>query len=173
MKQTIRTQRLELVAETVEMAEAETAGRSSLEAALDAFVPEGWPPEGMDAADMFAAMLRRDPGQAGWLSWYWILPDPATGTRTLIGCGGFTSPPVRGAVAIGYSLLREFQGKGFAIEAVKALIEWAFAHPEVREIIAETTPDNERSRHLLKKAGFRQKGEASEPGHLRFALGRR
>jgi ribosomal-protein-alanine N-acetyltransferase len=121
---------------------------------------------------LFAAQLRRDPGMAGWLSWYYVLVDRASGRRTLIGCGGFTSRPVDGTVATGYSLLPSYRGKGFATEAVRALAEWAFGHPEVRKIIAETLIENEPSVRVLKRTGFRRAKKASEPGHLRFVLNR-
>jgi RimJ/RimL family protein N-acetyltransferase len=168
----IKTERMELVAETVELAEAESAGRQQLSAALDADVPE-WPLEGIeDALALFAAQLQRDPALAGWLSWYWILVDPATGRRTLIGSGGFTSPPVDGTVATGYSLLPAYRRKGYATEAVRALADWAFSHPEVRKIIAETLPDNEPSIRVLQRAGFHRARKASEPGHIRFVIKR-
>jgi [ribosomal protein S5]-alanine N-acetyltransferase len=169
----IITERLELVAETRELAEAEAAGSQQLAAALQAEVPEAWPPEGTaDALALFAAQLRRDPTLAGWLVWYWILIDKATGSRTLIGDGGFTSPPVDGMVAKGYSLLPAYRGKGYATEAVRALAEWAFAHREVRKIIAETLPDNEPSIRVLQRAGFKRARKASEQGHIRFVLKR-
>ena len=169
----ITTGHLELIAETAELAAAEASGRLHLVKALDADVPESWPPEGTaDALDLFAAQLRRDPGLAGWLSWYWILVDPGTRHRTLIGCGGFTSRPVDGTVAIGYSLLPAYRGKRHSAEAVKALAEWAFSHGEVREIVAETLPDNAPSARVLLRAGFRRAGTASEPGHVRFVLER-
>jgi ribosomal-protein-alanine N-acetyltransferase len=169
---TIRTPRLELIAETAELAITEFSGGRQLSAALDAEVPE-WPPEGIaDAMALFAAQLQRDPALAGWLSWYWILVDPATGRRTLIGSGGFTSPPVDGTVATGYSLLPDYRGKGYATEAVRALADWAFSHPAVLKIIAETLPDNEPSIRVLHRAGFRRARKASEPGHLRFMLKR-
>ena len=169
----IRTGRLELVAETIELADAEADGRRQLGVALDAVVPEEWPPEGIaDALALFATCLRRDPTQAGWYNWYWILVDPVNGGRTLIGCGGFTSPPVNGTVATGYSLLPASMGRGYATEAVIALTAWAFTHPEVRKVIAETLPDNERSIRVLQRAGFRRTRKATEPGHLHFVLKR-
>jgi [ribosomal protein S5]-alanine N-acetyltransferase len=169
----IETERLELIAETRELAEAQAAGRRQLAAAIRAEVPEGWPPEGTaEALLMFAAHLRRDPTLAGWLVWYWILVDPATGSRTLIGDGGFTSPPVDGMVATGYELLPAYRGKGYATEAVRALVDWAFAHPEVRKVVAETLPDNEPSIRVLQRTGFRRARKSSEPGHIRFVLKR-
>jgi RimJ/RimL family protein N-acetyltransferase len=165
----IKTGRLELVAETAESGQAEIAGRHQLGIALDVDVPADWPPENVrDVAELFAAKLRQDPKLAGWLNWYWILVEPVAGRRTLVGSGGFTSPPVDGVVAIGYALLPGYQGKGYATEAVRALVAWAFTHPDVRVIVAETLPDNEPSIRVLVRAGFRRAPGASEPGHIRF-----
>lgn len=167
----IRTIRLELVAETDVLGTAEVAGSSRLAEALCADVPQNWPPENVrDVVELFATKLQRDPELAGWMNWYWILVEPATGRRTLIGSGGFTSRPIDGVVAIGYSLLPQYQRKGFATEAVQALATWAFSHPEVRKIIAETLPDNEPSIQVLKRAGFGKVPGATEPGHVRFEL---
>lgn len=168
----IRTGRLELIAETAELAAAEIDSPRALAGALDAEVPEGeWPPAyAADALPLFAAMLRRDPGLAGWLSWYWVLIGPDTSPRALIGCGGFTSRPVSGVVAIGYSLLPGYRGRGYATEAVKALVQWAFSHTEVREVVAETLPDNGPSIRVLERCGFMRAGPGSEEGHIRFVL---
>jgi RimJ/RimL family protein N-acetyltransferase len=169
----IRTERLELIAETDVLGTAEVAGRSRLAEVLRVDVPENWPPENVrDVVEFFAGKLQREPELAGWLNWYWVLAEPMSGNRTLIGDGGFTSPPVDGVVAIGYSLLPQYQRKGYATEAVHALAGWAFSHPEVCMVIAETLPDNEPSIRVLARAGFRQVPGASEPGHIRFALER-
>ncbi len=169
----IRTGRLELIAETAELGKAEVSGQGRLAEALGADVPENWPPEtARDVVEFFSAKLQRDPELAGWLNWYWVLAGPEPGDRTLIGDGGFTSPPVDGVVAIGYALLPQYRGNGYATEAVKALTVWAFSHPDVQKVIAETLPDNERSVRVLMRMGFRQVPGASEPGHIRFALER-
>jgi RimJ/RimL family protein N-acetyltransferase len=164
---------LAVLIEWAEAGEAVDAEFGTALDALDAEVPGDWPPEGIaDAMALFAAQLRRDPALAGWLSWYWLRVDPASGRRTLIGSGGFTSPPVDGAVAIGYSLLPACRGRGYATEAVRALAAWAFDHPEVLKVIAETLAGNEPSIRVLLRAGFRRAKKASEPGHLRFVLKR-
>ena len=173
MSHKIRTERLELIAETAELGAAEVSGRARLAEALGADVPDNWPPgAARDVVELFAAKLQRDPGLAGWLNWYWVLSGPGPDSRTLIGEGGFTSRPVDGVVAIGYALLPGYRGMGYATEAVRALATWAFSHDEVLKIIAETLPDNAPSVRVLTRAGFRQVPGASEPGHIRFAIER-
>ena len=65
---------------------------------------------------------------------------------------------------IGYGILDEFQGQGYATEAVKLVLKWAFDHPEVVAVEAESDPDNAASQRVLKKCGFRETGEIGEEG---------
>ena len=65
---------------------------------------------------------------------------------------------------IGYGILEEYRGKGFATEAVKLALEWAFRHPEVKAVEAEANPDNAASLRVLMKCGFKPNGEIGEEG---------
>lgn len=55
---------------------------------------------------------------------------------------------------IGYSLLPEFRGRGFATRAADLVARWAFDHVRVARLIAGTAPDNEGSQRVLQRAGF-------------------
>ena len=57
-------------------------------------------------------------------------------------------------IDIGYALLPEYEQHGFAFEATLALFEYATTQLGLLKILAFTTPDNERSIHLLEKLGF-------------------
>ena len=70
---------------------------------------------------------------------------------------------------IGYGILEQYRGRGYATEAVKLALKWAFSHPEVASVEAETDPDNTASRRVLEKCGFRPNGEIGEEGP-RFAV---
>jgi RimJ/RimL family protein N-acetyltransferase len=148
---------------------------------------DDWPPRDLaDALPFFHRHLLHAPHLAGWFSWYWLLrcedtahcgaaggyPDrsaaPAPPTTVLVGGGGFTGPPEDGRVEIGYHVRETSRRRGYAAEAVRALLDWAFAHIEVREVIAETVADNRASMGLLKKLGFTQVGGGSQPGLVRF-----
>jgi len=65
---------------------------------------------------------------------------------------------------IGYGILEEHRGQGFATEAVKLALLWAFRHPDVNAIEAETDPYNAASAKVLMKCGFRPNGEVGEEG---------
>ena len=161
----LRTRRLRLVAATLEM--AQTSDRTRLSELLEADLPEYWPPPLNDdaSAKFFADYLKANPGAVGWMMWYFILEEPR---RIAIGNGGFRGKPQNGTVETGYSIVPEFQRQGYASEAVDALISWAFSHPEVRRVVAETLPEIDASQALLRKLGFRAASGASEAGVLRF-----
>ena len=65
---------------------------------------------------------------------------------------------------IGYGILDEFQGQGYATEAVKLALKWAFNHPEVVAVEAESDPDNTASQRVLEKCGFLATGAIGEEG---------
>jgi RimJ/RimL family protein N-acetyltransferase len=65
---------------------------------------------------------------------------------------------------IGYGILDEFQGQGYAPEAVKLVLKWAFGQPGVVAVEAESDPDNAASQRVLNKCGFLATGEIGEEG---------
>ena len=59
-------------------------------------------------------------------------------------------------IEIGYTLSREQQSNGYAFEAVKAVMAYAFSEWKKHRIIASVDPGNLRSIRLLEKIGFRK-----------------
>ena len=47
---------------------------------------------------------------------------------------------------------------------MKLALKWAFQHPMVKAVEAETDPDNAASQRVLMKCGFRPNGETGEEG---------
>jgi RimJ/RimL family protein N-acetyltransferase len=172
-KLSLKTDRLELIACTLEIVQAETRFRSLLYHLLDARVPDNWPPPLNDEQSLLWLLekCQENPHQVGWLSWYFVLNDRVKNERVAIGNGGFKGEPTPdGTVEIGYSILPEYQNRGYGTEAVKALLNWAFQHSEVKRAIAETLPELKASQRLLEKCNFVYIGEGSEPGIIRFEL---
>jgi len=164
------TPRLRLVPATAALVRAELAGRDVFAARLGAAVPAAWPPPLNDEASMtwIAAMLEEDPDACGFVAWYFLLRDPGGGL-TAIGTGGFKGRPDEdGTVEVGYSVLETHHRRGYAPEAVEALVAWAFAHPDVRRVIAHTLPDARPSRRVLEKCGFGFVGPGTEEGAVMF-----
>ncbi|MGH7737957.1 MAG: GNAT family N-acetyltransferase [Candidatus Tyrphobacter sp.] len=68
---------------------------------------------------------------------------------------------------LGYSLLQEFRGSGYATEAVRAVVEAAFATSKLRTVRAYCLPENERSRALLRRLGFHEDGRLKRGASVR------
>jgi RimJ/RimL family protein N-acetyltransferase len=116
--------------------------------------------------------LEENPDAAGWSAWYFLLPG-SDGSSQAVGIGGFKGRPARGRVEVGYSILPAHQRSGLASEAVAALVDWAFSHPDVQLVTAETLPSLVASIRVLEKNGFHGLGQGSEEGVIRYGRNRR
>jgi RimJ/RimL family protein N-acetyltransferase len=182
----ITTPRLTLVAATAGLVQAEMEELPHFFRLLDVRPRRDWPPEDLaDALPFFREELESRPDLAGWLSWYWILrPEsparpPDEGPKTnltdralalLIGAGGFKGPPVNGTGEIGYHVLAPYRRRGYATEAVRALLGWAFDHAGVHAVAAHTAVDNAPSLALLARLGFKRVSGPDSDGLIRLIL---
>jgi RimJ/RimL family protein N-acetyltransferase len=82
---------------------------------------------------------------------------------TNVGVGSFKGPPVDGMVEIAYAVMPEHQRRGYATEASRLMVAFAFRSPEVRVVRAHTLPDGVASQGVLAKSGFSFVGEVVEP----------
>jgi ribosomal protein S18 acetylase RimI-like enzyme len=74
----------------------------------------------------------------------------------IVGMVGFKgNPNTQGLVEIGYGINPHHQNQGYATEAVRAMIAWAFQHPTCKAVLAETKLSNLASQRVLVKAGMR------------------
>lgn len=71
---------------------------------------------------------------------------------------------------IGYSIVRDFRGRGIATEAVRALLDEAFTEGGLTRINAYCLPENLPSRKLLERLSFTPEGTlprgATVNGHI-------
>ena len=107
----------------------------------------------------------RHPNQWDWYA-IWMI-EKTDGTH--IGDLCFKGLRENGVAEIGYGILEEHQGRGYATEAVQAACRWAFRHAEVKSLEAETETENAASQRVLEKCGFRPNGIMGEEGP-RFTL---
>lgn len=171
----LRTKRLELIAASADLLRAEISNRDRFTRLIEARAPRtrGQEPDHQETMENMAQALEKRPEQDGWWCWYFVLHNRVTGHRMLIGDGGFKGPPADdGTVELGYSLLQPYRNRGYTTEAVKALVSWAFRHPEVTRVIAEAQLGNIASISVLKKAGFNEVGPGSQRSHIRFEMAR-
>jgi len=77
----------------------------------------------------------------------------------MVGRIGFHGPPDDdGMLEIGYKVFPEFRRRGYAREAVLAMLRWAQRDPRVRRFRASVSPENLPSRHLVTGLGFVEVG---------------
>jgi RimJ/RimL family protein N-acetyltransferase len=73
-----------------------------------------------------------------------------------VGCAGLRPVPGDDAtLELGFHLRPEHWGHGYATEAARAVIVHAFAATPARTLVAGHHPDNEASRRVLLRLGFR------------------
>jgi len=71
--------------------------------------------------------------------------------------GAIGARPDQG-INLGYLIARRYWRHGFMSEAVAAMVEWAFAQPDISRVWAVCDLENEASARLLEKSGFQQEG---------------
>ena len=99
---------------------------------------------------------------------FWAIEEKASGR--LVGEGGFhelkrnMSPSLEGTLETGWSLLPEAHGKGYATEAVAAMLGWATTHHAGKAITCFIDPENTASIRVAKKNGFVERTRADFGG---------
>ena len=93
---------------------------------------------------------------ADYGSAFWAVERRADGA--FIGfCGIKRSPggtPIAGRPEIGWRLAREAWGQGFALEAARASLAWAWAYTDEPQVAVITVPANRRSWGLMERLGM-------------------
>lgn len=168
----LQSELLTLVASTATHVRTELEAPEQLAHLLGAVVSPEWPSGEYDRDAMEFFLSRFEEGgesAQGWYGWYALSPDGGSGPRTLLGAGGYFGPPdADGTVEVGYSVLPEWQRRGYASEIVKLLAAHAFTFSQVNRILAHTAKDNSASIKVLVRSGFHPDGPGAEAGTLRF-----
>jgi RimJ/RimL family protein N-acetyltransferase len=83
----------------------------------------------------------------------WLIRERQTGTSI-----GWVSVRIndrsRDHAELGYSLVTSARHKGYATEALSALVDEVFSDTDLRELHACTVPENIASRNVLERVGF-------------------
>ncbi len=79
-----------------------------------------------------------------------------------IGAGGLTYNTNKAAVELGYRLPKEQWNKGYATEASRELVRYAFQNLRVDKVIASAHIENLASHNVLKKIGMSHIGNGYE-----------
>jgi RimJ/RimL family protein N-acetyltransferase len=100
----------------------------------------------------------------------WAVEERQSGE--FIGRIGCWNPEGWPGLEIGWTLRREFWGRGFATEGARAAIQYAFTELHQTRVISLIRPDNLNSIRVAKRVGEQLDGEADVMGHrtLVYAL---
>lgn len=163
---TLESHRLHIVPFTLTLAEAALADdRTALTALLGADIPAAWPqPDLADTLPLIAESRRQYPQSAEWSGLIIHRAD-----QRLIGDIGFKAPPdENGEVEIGYSIIPAYRRRGYATEATRLMITWAFAQSGVTLVTAECLIGNTGSIHVLAKLGLQRTGTRQDAEGLLY-----
>jgi len=83
-----------------------------------------------------------------------------------VGRVGPWAPPGWPGFEIGWGIAGEFRGKGYAVEAARASIDWAFASFEIDQIIHCIDRENTASQGVARRLGAEKGREMDLFGHV-------
>ncbi|MFI1738194.1 GNAT family N-acetyltransferase [Streptomyces sioyaensis] len=86
----------------------------------------------------------------------------------VVGAIGLFWPPADGSVEFGYGIVPSRRGRGYASEAARALVAFAFTAPGVHTVRADIERSNPASGRVLEKAGLER--WSSDDTHVRFRV---
>ncbi len=114
---------------------------------------QGWRPKNIAEVVEFLRENAKQPVNTPhtWLQFAVCLKD-----GQIIGDVGIHFPDSQVQAEVAYTLSPAYQGKGYALEAVKALVDYLFGTLKKHRVYASVDPRNVPSYKLLEKLGFRK-----------------
>ncbi len=114
---------------------------------------QAWKPESIESVTAFAIENSQiAPFQPGNYTQFAIC---LRGSDAIIGDVGIIYDTDGCQAEVGFSLSPPFHGKGYATEAVRAMMDYLFTKRALHRLYASVDPDNGPSIRLLEKLGFR------------------
>jgi RimJ/RimL family protein N-acetyltransferase len=92
----------------------------------------------------------------------WAVEEKRTGT--LLGRVGFQNPVGWPAFEIGWTLGRQFWGKGYATEGARRALEYAFKELDKDHVISLIHPENQGSIRVAERLGEKPEGKTEVLG---------
>jgi RimJ/RimL family protein N-acetyltransferase len=130
---------------------------------MEALVQDNWARVADLVHRVVGRILVAVPASVNELQWsgYFVVDE---GTREVVGSCAFKTPPTaEGTVEIAYFTYAGFEGRGYATEMARKLVELASRSAAVRRVIAHTLPETNASTRVLQKVGMTLLGEVMDP----------
>ena len=93
-----------------------------------------------------------------------VVEEKSSGTY--VGRVGPWCPPGWPGFEVGWGIAQEFRGKGYALEAARAAIDWSFATFEIDRIIHCIDRENTASQAVARRLGAEKEREFDLFGHV-------
>ncbi len=157
----IEAERLRLPWMSPAFMHASLAGRlGEAEKLLGAKLPDWWPDDRLQRLlAMRLDQMTQQPESAEWLLRAMVLKE----TEAVAGYINFHGTPVEGRAELGYTVLDEHRRRGFASEAVLAMMRWAHDTHAIETFVVSISPQNAPSLGLAAKLGFQRTGTQIDP----------
>ena len=170
--ETLHTARLDLVPYDLDFCRAIVAGDRAVAAEWMGADLGAWPGGGELEFGFPSNLraLREDSSAIGWYGRALVVRMHGA----VAGSVNLKGRPWGGRVEAGWELERVYRGQGYAREAARAVVAYAFSHRDVREVVAEIDPANAPSIAVAESIGMRRTAEASaqHPGSILWAVTR-
>lgn len=143
---------------------AMSGDQAALGVQIGAQVPAEWP--GASLTESLHSIIAEMERLAHDERWVWVMIERTT--EKVVGDIGFHGP-VTGTptVEMGYLILPESRGRGYATEAALALRDWAAGRPRVERVIVRIEHANAASLRVAAKLNMREVVSV-EPRYRRF-----
>ncbi len=76
------------------------------------------------------------------------------GEKEQIGTASFAGEKLLGAVPLNVELMPKYRNRGLGTEIIRMMVNWAFLHKNVFEVVSKVEHENDKGVNALQKAGF-------------------
>lgn len=91
----------------------------------------------------------------------WIIAARRGGGEQL-GTASFAGEKLLGTIPLHVELMPEYRNRGLGTEIIRMLVNWAFLHKNIFEVVSRVEHENDKGVNALQKAGFVFRGSEGE-----------
>lgn len=113
--------------------------------------------------EMLPALIKVAEKDEENLCWYtqWVFIQRRD--KVILGGFNFTGPPTRdGGIYLGFFSAKSYDSHNYLVEAMRAIISWAFKQPRVNYIVTETARGDIEANKVLDDVGFSKQKQGAE-----------
>lgn len=81
------------------------------------------------------------------------------GEKEQIGTASFAGEKLLGAIPLKVELAQKYRNRGLGTEVIKMMVNWAFLHKNIYEVVSRVEHENDKGVNALQKAGFVFRGK--------------